>query len=245
MSMKKLLLFVSACLIGGMTVQAQCTPDPQYTSAGIYPDSATNFAPACVNEPYTQLITNVVPADTTVELLPGFPVTLPIEKIDVISVTGLPPGMTFTCNPTSCSYPGGTTGCAIIEGTCATAGTYNLTIELTAFVTGVGSQNFTLDYYKIVVNPAPCSSANVLTLDGTQAISLYPNPSADKFTVRNLNAVDIQSVDIINLEGKIVQSVVWSGAEEMEITSTSLTNGMYYVNINHAKGTEVIKLIKE
>lgn len=245
--MKKLLLFVAATFVVGMSVKAQCSPDPQYTDAGIYPDSATNFAPACVGEPYTQLITNVVPADTTIDVF-GFPATIPIDSITVNDVTGLPPGMTFSCNPASCSYPGGTTGCAVIEGTCNTPGEYVLTIELSAYVGGAGAggaQNFTLSYYKIVVSPAPCNTNSVLE-NTTDLFSVHPNPTSDKFTVTGLaTGVEVASIEVFNMEGKMVKALAWNGSSSMDISTIGLNTGMYFVNIKHNQGTEVIKLIKE
>lgn len=245
--MKKLLLFVAATFVVGISAQAQCTPDPQYTESGIYPDSATNFAPACVGEPYTQLITNVVPADTTIDVF-GFPATIPIDSITVNDVTGLPPGMTFSCNPASCSYPGGTTGCAVIQGTCNTPGEYVLTIELSAYVGGAGAggaQNFTLSYYKIVVSPAPCNTNSVLE-NTANLFSVHPNPTSDKFTVTGLAAgVEVASIEVFNMEGKMVKALAWNGASSMDISTVGLNTGMYFVNIKHNQGTEVIKLIKE
>ena len=43
-----------------------CTPDPQYSAAGIYPDSATNLSTAYVGQPYSENITIITPNDTDV-----------------------------------------------------------------------------------------------------------------------------------------------------------------------------------
>lgn len=229
---------------GAMSVNAQCNPDTQYTSPGIYPDSATNFAPACVNQPYTQLITNVVPQDTTTMIGP-VPVTLSIDSIVLVSVTGLPPGMSIACNPSGCAYLGGTTGCAIITGTCATAGTYNLLFSLKAYVGGGGAataQSFTLDYYKIVVSN--CGTAG-LGENSSSSFKMFPNPASGKVTIEGLGKQAIQNISLTNAEGKLIRTYDLIEGASMDINMESLNHGLYFVTINHGKGTEVLKLIKE
>jgi hypothetical protein len=240
--MKKLLLAITVFFGTAAAVSAQCSPDPQYTSPGVYPDSATNFSNACVGEPYSQLITNVVPADTTVQLIPGFPVTLPIDSIVVTNVQGLPPGMNFACNPAGCAYPGGTTGCAVISGVCNTPGTYNLIIDLSAYVGGVATpNNFTLTYYRIIVDPQPCS-ANVLQLAGDELFSLYPNPAGTSFNVKGLANVAAERVVVYNMEGKAVLETAFNG---QDIFIAHLNSGLYYVNIHSANAVQTVKLVKE
>lgn len=240
--MKKLLLLASIAFFGALNAGAQCTPDPQYTEPGIYPDSATNFGPACVNQPYTQLVTNVVPEDTTV-VIGGIPLPpIPIDSIVLEDVTGLPPGMSIACNPNNCSYEGGTTGCAIITGTCTTAGTYNLVFNLSAYVGGQTTpQTFTVDYYKIVV-----SSCNVGLEEGSVSkFKMFPNPASNKVTIEGLDKETVENVSLTNAEGKIIRTYNMIDGASMEINMEGLNHGLYFVTINHGKGTEVLKLIKE
>lgn len=241
--MKKLLLVITCVVAGAFTASAQCTPDPQYTNSGIYPDSATNFLPACAGEPYMQLITNVVPPDTTTTLPIIGQITVNIDSINVVSVTGLPPGMTFACTPPSCSFPGGQTGCATISGTCTTPGTYNLVIDLKAYIQTVGPQDFTLDYYKIVVSD--CGTASLIENE-TSAFKLYPNPANTEVNIEGLDSkVAVESISIHNSTGQLVQNTVWNGASSMKINTSNFENGLYFITVNHATGSEVLKLIKE
>ena len=50
--MKKLILSIAALVAFTFSGYAQCTPDPQFTAAGIYPDSATGLATAYVGSAY-------------------------------------------------------------------------------------------------------------------------------------------------------------------------------------------------
>lgn len=240
--MKKLLLLATIAFFGTMNVNAQCTPDNQYTEPGIYPDSATNFGPACVNQPYTQLITNVVPEDTVI-VVGGFPLpAIPIDSIVLDGVTGLPPGMTIACNPNNCSYEGGTTGCAIITGTCTVAGTYNPIFNLSAYVGGSSTaQTFTVDYYKIVV-----SSCNVGLEENTATkFNMFPNPASGKVTIQGLDKESIQNISLMNAEGKIIRNYNMIEGASLEMNMEGLNHGLYFVTIAYGKGTEVLKLIKE
>ena len=74
--MKSLFITTAILLINLVSIGQNCTPDTSYKSPGYYPDS---LLPAYIGQSYEQVITTVVPLDTTIELLPGFPVTLPID----------------------------------------------------------------------------------------------------------------------------------------------------------------------
>ena len=68
--MKKILLTLTlACAFIG--ANAQCTPDPQYTNAGIYPDSSVGMPAAIVGQAYSEVITIITPIDTNVVFFPA------------------------------------------------------------------------------------------------------------------------------------------------------------------------------
>lgn len=125
-------------LIGVANSFAQvCVPDGQYTVPGIYPDSVTGLPDAPVNSSYAGTITLVLPIDTTVDY-PGVGiVTLTINYFKIDSIIGLPPGFSYTCEPSNCQIAGGSSGCILISGQCSSEGLYNFTIYLTSNVTHV------------------------------------------------------------------------------------------------------------
>ncbi|HXH17870.1 MAG TPA: hypothetical protein VNJ07_02215, partial [Chitinophagales bacterium] len=59
----------------------------------------------------------------------------PIKKIKVNSITGLPAGVTYQCNPSNCTINGGSKGCILISGTPTAAGTYPTVTNTTITVT--------------------------------------------------------------------------------------------------------------
>ena len=185
--MKRLLLLVSITLLSIASASAQCTPDPQYTEPGIYPDSATGFNSGCVGQPYEQLITNVVPVDTTTEIIPGFPVTLAFDSIVIVSFTGLPSSgnLTYACNTSlgGCSFAGGQAGCAIITGTpdASDVGTHNLAITVDVYVGGLSTPQATevIDWYFILIEDVPVISQSGADLVSSSTINQWQLDGSD------------------------------------------------------------------
>ena len=208
--MKRLLLLITLLTFSGVQfANAQaCNADPQYTQAGIFPDSASNLACAVVDSLYTEIITVVIPTDT-IAMFNGNPIDFWIDSIELISLTGLPPGIVNAgCNPSSCGWVGGTSGCLAAIGTPTTVGLYPLQIITRSWVTDKAtgflkvSQDDTINYYSINVverlmlsatttDPSSCSSTDgVINLTvtggaGTGTEYLWSNTD----TTQNLNGI--------------------------------------------------------
>lgn len=137
------LLFLQAIVCG--VVYAQCTPDPVYTTAGIpgiWPDTITGVASGTVGTPYSQVFTVIVPADTVVDLpAPVGQVTATINSMTITGITDLPMGLTYTCDISSCIWPGNTNGCYVIDGTPTQSGdfTFSATIVVNIEVPVLGA----------------------------------------------------------------------------------------------------------
>jgi len=126
-------------------LNAQCTPDPNAPTFGVFPDTVP---PACPGVPFDFTLTFAVPSDTTI---PGFPLTLNIDSVRLDDLLDLPPGLTYSCNPTTCAIPGGTAGCVRITGTPTTAGTFGVDIAATAFISGLVFPDTLVDTLIVVV----------------------------------------------------------------------------------------------
>lgn len=257
--MKTLILFFSMTLMVNLAANAQCTPDPQYTSPGVYPDSAAGFACAVVDSVYEQLITNVVPVDTTTMIGP-IPVTLAFDSVIITSVTGLPPGFTYACfdgqNVTSpmdqCAFEGGTIGCVVITGTPTSGdeGVYDLNIITEAYLGGLSTPQATVDvdYYSITVLPAG-SDPNLCVLgineNKKSKFKLFPNPVAESFTIDGLEGLDVSLISISNAEGKILNSFEDINGSTFDINVANLDGGIYFVRIAHGSSIDVVRFVKE
>lgn len=247
---KNLLLTLVATLIVGVSgAFAQvCTPDPQFTDPGVYPDSATNLAAAGVGVAYAETVTIIVPVDTTVEIVPGFPQTLSMDSINMTNVTGLPPGFTFDCAAPNCSFHGGTTSCLIITGTAQPGdeGTYNLTVELDAYVGGTGIPvPSTVSYYFIDV----VSTLNVGDLTGTEfaVAQNKPNPFGNTTTINyTANKAGKFNLTVVNLLGEVVYEeaiTAQAGQNNVQLSAANLEQGVYMYNLSNGEHTVTKKMI--
>jgi hypothetical protein len=241
--MKKLLLLLAVGIFGISQANAQCTPDPQYTAPGIYPDSATGMDPGCVGVLYDQLITVVVPVDTTVEIIPGFPTTLDFDSIVLVSFTGLPASgnLSYVCWSTlgtNCSFPGGGTGCMSISGTPTVAdiGVHNLVITVDVYVGGAGSPatQEVIDWYSIEITDCPAG----LDEKNNTALGLFPNPADQEIQLNNAHGEDVIITDI---NGQVMKVVAANGNGAMKIDVSALTSGVYFVQV----GNETTRFVKK
>ena len=251
--MRKLyLVIVSVVASLAFNLNAQtCTVDPTVLNdAGIHPDSATNFISGTVGIAYLQNITVVVPQDTQVLPWP-FP-ALAYDSVHMVSINNLPPGLSYSCtgtsNPTSlCTWLGNTNGCAAIYGTPTTAGTYNLSIPVNAYLGGSTAPNaFTISYDKIVINPSSVGiqeSGNV----NFNVKQNAPNPFSGKTKISiTVPADDKINFTVYNMIGKVVserKTEVVKGQNEIEFDATDLTDGVYFYNIEYKGKTLTRKMM--
>lgn len=244
--MKKL-LFSLAVFGLYQTASAQCTPDPDLIpdAFGVYPDTTTNFANGVVGEPYSQILHFKAPTEAG-EINPQF-TGATINTFTVTGVDGIPPGLAYACNISNCQYNGGSTGCAAITGTPTTAGTYEMTINITANITIpiLGSQNVPQSFegYRIIVSEDGGVS---IEKNSISKLNVFPNPAQSSLTIANLKDFSQAYVaKILNVEGKLIQSLELSGLESVVFNTNNLTSGVYVVELIHANGVERTKFIKE
>lgn len=245
--MKKILL-IAAVFFASYQANAQCTPG-NYPSNGIYPDTLTNFVEGCKGVPYTQTITNVVPADTSV-VYGGQSITATINYIKVDEIIGLPAGLSFECNVTDCKFPGGQTNCAVISGTTNDVGEHTLLFKLTANGTPSGfipvpiEMNYDVKGYKIKIQDCG-STASVIELTEAATFSIFPNPVKDVVTISNLSDdMLIKNISIINAEGKVVHTYA-TNQSSLEINTSALKSGIYFVTVKQQNTKQTMKLVVE
>lgn len=252
--MKKLLLAATIALVSTVNVNAQsCTPGANYADStyGVWPDTTQNLPPAAVGVAYSTDLNFKVPDAVTAELDPtgGTLVGSVIQEFTVTGVTGLPSGFNYACNISTCNYPGGANGCANLYGTATVAqvGVHPISIDVDAvivielipgFPTPI-TQSTSFSGYKLIVGYAGLIEGVV------EPIAVHPNPANEVITINGLHeALNINSVVITNMEGKIVKTVNPTSAST-SVDLNGMDAGLYFVVVNHATGTETVKFIKE
>lgn len=255
--MKKLLLFVSIAMLTTITASAQCTPGANFgdSTYGVWcdctdvvegMDTITYFPNGTVGVPYSEDMNFKVPATVTPEIDPTFAGS-PINYFDVTGVTGLPPGITYGCNTSSCHYLGGDNGCANLIGIPTTAGVYNIGIEVTGNITiTVGGfpisvdQNIVFDGYRIVID-AVAGVSEIITPN----FLVYPNPAVDAVTLIGMNGVEVQSINVVNTSGAVVRSIHDVNNENVTIDVNNMEEGIYFIHVETASSKEVIRFMKK
>lgn len=166
--MKKIFTLLFALTVIGIAQKsfAQCTPDLSWNTSGIRPDSTTNLPDGCENIPYSTQMDIYVP-DSVHQMQAGQSVAIYIDSVRLLSVTGLPPGMTYVTNPANGKFAKYAHGCALISGTCSTPGNYPLTVITKAsvrlllpFIPATVRYD-TVRYYRININAAGGANCNV------------------------------------------------------------------------------------
>ncbi|PLW92360.1 MAG: hypothetical protein C0592_11100 [Marinilabiliales bacterium] len=245
--MKKLLsvLFLLGLVIA---LQAQpCTPDNQYTQAGIYPDTTINLPQGAVNQYYLGVLTAVVPEDTML-----YGLTATIDSIGVVNIAGLPSGFTWAANTATAFFLGGDSGCVAIMGTPTTGmdGTYPLTIYVESHgkLSGMPlTLPDTVRGYKIVI----LDSTHVGIIDGSQypfaVRESYPNPADDKFVLNIANSdAALINISIYDMLGQAVFSQnqrINAGENIIELSVADIPAGIYFYSVSKGEQSITQKLI--
>jgi len=227
--------------------QAQCTPDPQFTIAGIYPDSATGLPNAMVGQAYNEVITIISPVDTSTVIL-GQTISVTIQTIELTSVTGLPPSFSYDCATTNCIFAGGSTSCAVLTSagpTSAEIGSHqvimNTTTTVDAGLFGIQTQNDVVDYYYINVSNAT-SVINQFNEFTFELKDIFPNPLNSNSKIQFISGISADVVFTVynNLGKKIEERNIAAsrGVNNIEISAKDYANGMYLYSINN--GIQVV-----
>jgi hypothetical protein len=254
--MKKLLLSLIAVTITGFASYAQCVPDTSIThnDPGVYPDEITNLPHAIVGIPYVTTIQLKVLTDTTTMI---GPITVPvtIDSIIAITITGLPPGYTYTCTPPTCVFLGGSDACILLQGPAPAPNevgmVYQIHVEVMVYghITGTGTtlppQASNIDYYFIQVDD------NVGITAGSFAkfdvLQNKPNPfhgiSTVEFTSPAASGVTLK---VSNMLGKVVSTkTLWakSGVNKIALNAKDYQPGIYFYTIGNEKNSVTRRMI--
>jgi len=244
--MKRLLLLV--VIVGAaISVNAQCVPNTSITQPGIYPDSATGLSSGVINQPYNQVLQLRIPTDTTVVIF-GNTQNVTINSITLTSFTGLPPGITYACNPGSCVFPGGSNGCALLSGTPTQAGTFNPVAITNTSGTIIGfpiNQVDTINYYTIVINTASGIAGNQKLK--FELMQNDPNPFSNhtdiKFTVGHQSIVTLKVFNLIGKEVIHKSIQCQAGRNNYRLLGDDLLPGVYMYTLSDGITTYTRRMI--
>jgi Secretion system C-terminal sorting domain len=251
-----------------------CQPDSvkyRDSVSGVYPlpyvpvtrPNAGIDKAACIGKAYS-FVWTVKMGDTVTVPNPfgGGTISAPVDSITIgktASIQGLPPGITYACNPPSCVFKRKTNGCVALIGTALatdTVKTYPLVITAKAFPGGIYASFFPSGYegtlpgsfaegsYNLALYAANDSRCRVATNDLTEvsAMTATPNPTNGKTTIRIESTVSDKFQFILtDLLGRTIQTrplSIEAGQNSFELDVTKLSNGIYIYNLT--KGNRIM-----
>jgi hypothetical protein len=231
-----------------LNIYAQCTPDLSLQSTGVYP---VILPTAKVGLPYNEILQFHVVKDSSVTVPVFGKVNAKIDSFTIFQVIGIPEGMSFICNTSNCTIPGGGNGCAKVTGTPTTKGVYPLQIILKVRVTALGFTQTQLDtmynYTITVESGVGINNGNDLKDVG---YNIFPNPITNNqlnFEVWNNNASNC-TIQLYSMQGKEVFNQQFDlnfGLNKNTINTEKLAKGIYLVKVNHENSRFEQKIVIE
>jgi hypothetical protein len=231
-------------------ISAQCTPDTTLQNTGIFPPAGSipvgtmiQLPTATVGVAYDEVIQVVIPVDTLIDTLgSSFPAT--VDSMVITNITGLPPGISFSCDNASCTWEGGTNGCIQLTGTPAvgSSGVYPLSVEVTGYVLlfniPLSGQDVITDF-QILVDPA----IGIMEV-GRDEIVVYPNPATTmvhwRYPSELSGEVEMHIYNVLGAQVAVKRFHVESGDNILDWDLADLPEGMYMYEVNGQKGQFLI-----
>lgn len=208
---------------------------------------------AVINEPFEFVFTIAVGDSITAEVF-GAVLTLPLSKVVVNSIDGLPEGISLLCEPANCEYLSGTLGCAVLTGIPTdvnTPGAYPLTINGTAFFPvfpfqynltfpGVlASGEYTLQLLSDASEPCNVVGTRESLRDKIDILA-SPNPASDRIQVE-INArisgeFNLQVVDLLGREVYTNSLKIQEGINRTTLDAGNFPSGLYMMVLENERG---------
>ncbi len=241
--------------------QSDCTPDNAYAdSTGVFPmpyDPVVNPSGginecAVVGQPY-EFVFTVGVGDSITVVLNGTEFRLPLDKVKVTDVLGLPSGINYDCSENGCEFLKNTVGCAELYGTTnAAPGDYQLEIKATVYFPSFPFQyNATFPdpdiapgEYKLQVLADQSQSCTAVgtkdVLAKKMKIEANPNPSSGPvaFNISSKITGDF-NFKVLNLFGKTMQQgkvTIFEGNNNLAFDGSHLPNGLYLAYFENGQG---------
>lgn len=75
--------------------------------------------------------------------------------------------------------------------------------------------------------------------------AIQPNPVSDVFTLSTKNGVAIEKVEVLDINGRIVNQVNGSSTDAIQVNVSDLNSGVYFVRVQSDLGVGTSKIIKK
>ncbi|MEE2700479.1 MAG: T9SS type A sorting domain-containing protein [Bacteroidota bacterium] len=240
--------------------QAQCTPLPYQDSLySIWPDTIDNLPVVYQGVNYSTTITIKTP--TTVIEAAGYDTSLttvlgqyvghwPVDSMELLSISGLPSGITHSCLIPSCVIPGNTLTCAALSGnTSDPVGIYPIVMDVKVYTHGTvtiivqipidTSVTEQILGYKLEINSGT-EVFDIYSQDDFVLLQNAPNPF-DNYTNIKFNTPRSTNVEftVIDMFGRKVftDQISANRGENAYQFTHDLSSGIYMYNIDNGEAS--------
>ncbi len=241
--MKKISLLIMLS-IAAFASYAQCTPDPNWNTDGISP---SRLPDGNVGVNYSTIISFKTPKDTSL-VYSGQTYNATIDSARAETLKNVPPGFTWACNISNCTWKGGDKGCALLSGKADSTNLnhYEIKVYVRSWITiqGLGFQlerldSSTIDFY---INGGKSSVQNIAP---APKFTFYPNPVKNILQIETQNLIEKNTiVTITDLAGKVLTTKTLQ-VNNGTIDVVDLPKGLHLINFKNSNYSHTQKLIIE
>jgi hypothetical protein len=165
-------------------------------------------------------------------------VTADVNSVKITGISGLPTGLTYVCDISSCTWPGDSEGCFVINGTPTQSGSFTLSVTVVANVevpiVGATDAPAYDIVYSLTIDPSTTGIQRI-EVDEIKVYPVIPNPSIDGANIR-FNITDNRDINLTvhNMIGALVMSKQIhskKGMNNVSLDTDELYPGVYIVTI--------------
>lgn len=241
--MKKISLLIMLS-IAAFVSYAQCTPDPNWNTDGISPNRLPD---GNVGINYSTIISFKTPKDTSL-VYSGQTYNATIDSARAETLKNVPPGFTWACNISNCTWKGGDKGCALLSGKADSTNLnhYEIKVYVRSWITiqGLGFQlerldSSTIDFY------ITGGKSSVQNIAPTPKFVFYPNPVKNVLQIETQNLIEKNTiVTITDLAGKVLITKTLQ-VNNGTIDVADLPKGLHLINFKNSNYSHTQKLVIE
>ena len=127
--------------------------------------------------------------------------------------------------------------------------------QITATFTPTTTGTYYIGFHHFTPGAAGAVSLGLDTFNITSVLSndefiinnfnIYPNPAKDFVNITSKNNTTIDLVQVTDVNGRVVKTKEVSGVENMQLTISDLTSGIYFVTVSGDTGSGTTKIVVE
>lgn len=241
--MKLILKLISAFVLFSQISFGQCTPDTTLTGSNFYfapPNSQyitingvdyaiMPYAETGVN--YDEVLQFKIPSDTTVNSL-----SATIDYLKVLSISNLPASFQLNCNPSNCTFPGGSFGCVQMTGIGGQADSILLKVVVELQFSNGGNSFTAVDTIKDIILVTQGSMGLENNRNNELLLNTYPNPVNDRMNITFIGNDSETYIRIYSMEGALIFQKRYetnSGKNNIDLDLKDIPSGLYILSIHN------------